>query len=112
MLCDDKIEKINYFKHKYQTPIMAQSKPTKSSILGDQPRIEMWPFEKAPEVLRELSPTGGDEEWLCIVPKDEDGDWEEFAGRYLDGKSMNVIVIDLAPHIPALANYTMLIAAD
>ena len=115
MLCDDKIEKINHFKRKYQTPIMAQSKPTKSvdesSIIGDKPHIKIWPFKMAPEVLRELSPTGGDEEWLCIVPKDEDGDWDLFAGCYLDAKSMNVRVIDLAPHIPSLSNYRMVIAA-
>ena len=90
---------------------MAQSKPTKSSILGDQPHIKMWPFKKAPEVLRVLSPNGGDEEWLALVPKDENGDWDWFAECYLAAQSLDVIVIDLASHIPSLSNYMMLIAA-
>jgi len=36
----------------------------------------VWPFHEAPESLRKLSTSGGDEDWIAHVPK-------HFAGRYI-----------------------------
>lgn len=30
--------------------------------------IKVWRFEDAPKELQELSPHGGDEDWLAVVP--------------------------------------------
>jgi len=30
--------------------------------------IRIWKFTDAPQVLQELSPHGGDEDWLALVP--------------------------------------------
>ncbi len=32
--------------------------------------ISVWRFEHAPAELRDLSPHGGDEDWLAVVPAD------------------------------------------
>lgn len=30
--------------------------------------IQVYPWDKAPEVLRDLSDNGGDEDWLAVIP--------------------------------------------
>lgn len=36
--------------------------------MGMTEPIKVWPFHDAPERLRKLSPHGGDEDWLALVP--------------------------------------------
>ena len=33
-----------------------------------RPAIQVWSFYDAPEAYRELSPHGGDEDWLALIP--------------------------------------------
>lgn len=35
---------------------------------GHNPPIRIWRYEDAPEDLQALSPHGGDEDWLALVP--------------------------------------------
>lgn len=37
-------------------------------LLWGGPHIKVWFFEDAPENLRALSPHGGDEDWLALIP--------------------------------------------
>ena len=30
--------------------------------------IRVWPFEQAPQAYQDLSPHGGDEDWVALVP--------------------------------------------
>lgn len=39
-------------------------------------RIELYSFQDAPESLKELSNSGGDEDWLAIVPKGMKSPWD------------------------------------
>lgn len=32
---------------------------------------QLWPFYKAPDILRSLSTNGGDEDWILVVPNGE-----------------------------------------
>lgn len=32
------------------------------------PEIKVWPFYDAPKELQNLSPHGGDEDWLALIP--------------------------------------------
>lgn len=38
-------------------------------FVGKTAPIMVWRFEEAPQELQALSPHGGDEDWLAIVPK-------------------------------------------
>ena len=48
----------------------------KAALLGarardeDRRRILVWPFRSAPKHYRDLSGSGGDEDWLAFVPED------------------------------------------
>ncbi len=35
---------------------------------GNHPPIQVWRFHDAPKELRDLSPHGGDEDWVALVP--------------------------------------------
>ena len=37
--------------------------------------ILVWVFDAAPEEFRKLSPHGGDEDWLAVVPASMKGQW-------------------------------------
>lgn len=37
--------------------------------------IVVWRFREAPEALQELSPHGGDEDWLAFIPEKYADDW-------------------------------------
>lgn len=37
--------------------------------------IQVWEFEDAPEELKALSASGGDEDWLAVVPENYAGSW-------------------------------------
>jgi hypothetical protein len=37
--------------------------------------IRVWRFEDAPQEYRDLSPHGGDEDWLAVVPWSMKDDW-------------------------------------
>ncbi len=42
--------------------------------------ITVWPFQEAPQEYRDLSPHGGDEDWLALLPagyKDKTPIWLE-----------------------------------
>ena len=42
--------------------------------------IQVWRFQDAPAELRALSPEGGDEDWLAVIPKElADETWVDFA---------------------------------
>ena len=35
----------------------------------NRPPITIWPFHQAPDHYRDLSPFGGDEDWLAFIPE-------------------------------------------
>lgn len=37
--------------------------------------IQVWPFDEAPQWLQDLSPHGGDEDWVALVPARMAGDY-------------------------------------
>ncbi len=48
-------------------------------------RISVWPWEYAPNYFRELSPHGGDEDWVAFVPailEDYDIEWLRSGGPF------------------------------
>lgn len=40
-----------------------------ANIADHKGHIHVWPFYDAPKALRDLSPHGGDEDWLALVPR-------------------------------------------
>lgn len=38
-------------------------------------RIVVWRFHEAPQVLQDMSPHGGDEDWLAVVPPALRDEW-------------------------------------
>lgn len=43
--------------------------------------MQVWRFWEAPQELQALSEFGGDEDWVIVVPADEEGRAEELANR-------------------------------
>ena len=33
-----------------------------------KPPIHVWPFHDAPQAYRDMSPHGGDEDWIALIP--------------------------------------------
>lgn len=52
-------------------PLWAWSGPD----IPDVDHIAVWPFYEAPGALRALSPHGGDEDWLALVPAAQAGEY-------------------------------------
>lgn len=42
--------------------------------------ITVWPWGNAPEPYRQISPHGGDEDWVALVPRSIDAQYAEYGG--------------------------------
>jgi len=69
--------------------------------------IRVWPFADAPRALRDLSPHGGDEDWLAVIPPKLA---HEHIGWLDSGSSFGCCDVARLPH-PVLAGYVVAIGA-
>ena len=63
--------------------------------------IKVWRYYDAPEELRKLSPHGGDEDWLALIPADMESEtWVEFAtnSEYSNPASRAFGCCDISEH--------------
>lgn len=66
----------------------------KVQIPADNPddwRIEIWPFDKAPERYRNMCNVGGDEDWIALVPAKLAGSWLPFLEQNKFGNDVDQI---------------------
>lgn len=75
--------------------------------MKDAPQhIRVWAWKDAPEELRKLSPHGGDEDWLALLPPKHAGEWI----GWMDGGSFGWAGVTSHSH-PELPGYEIRIGA-
>ena len=86
-LADGKSEFRHYPDHKSVEYISGFDKwcwsgPPVPSVEQQGKSIITWKFYDAPGELRALSTNGGDEDWLTILPDDDEPSWMGYGGAY------------------------------
>lgn len=71
--------------------------------------IKVWKFEDAPEELKNMSTSGGDEDWIALIPPSYKN---EYIGFLDEGTSFGCCSVDeFFIHIGFYEGYTVLIGS-
>lgn len=76
-------------------------------MINEPNHIRIWSWRDAPEELRALSPHGGDEDWVALIPP-------KMSGRYIpwleEGSAFGCCSVSINQH-PELPGYEVRIGA-